>query len=116
MQISGEAVYPRCCRVDNALAPYTYSEQLGLGLPQDAVYKVVQGCRGARRRLVKALDQISAQVYERGFDGGGADVYANCNSLIRRNVCPVWVHNRCALYALYAILSGPCLRSAFGTY
>ena len=58
---------------------------------------------------MKTLDQISAQVYERAFDGSGADVNANGDGLIRRSVCPVWAHNRCALYALYAILVGhPC--------
>ena len=109
MQVSGQAVYPRCRSVDNALASNADSAQLRLGLSQDEVYKIMKGCRSARRRLVKALDQISAQVDERSLDGGAADVYANCNRLIRRNACPVWDHNRCALYALYAILVGrPC--------
>lgn len=62
---------------------------------------------------MKTLDQISAQVYERAFDGSGADVYTNGDGLIRRKMCPVvgsvWAHNRCELYALYAILVGhPC--------
>ena len=52
----------------------------------------------------KVSGQVPVQIYEAGFDGGGANVDANCDGLIRRNVGRVWGHNRCALYALYAIL------------
>jgi hypothetical protein len=111
VQVSRQAVYPGGCSIDNALASDTDSARLPLGLSQDEVYKIMKGGRSARRRSVKALDQISAQVYKRSFDGGAADVYANCNRLIRRNACLVWAHNRCALYALYAILVGRrCIR------
>jgi hypothetical protein len=53
---------------------------------------------------MKRFDQVSAQVYERSFDCGGANVDANHDGLIRKSVSLVWAHNRCALYALYAIL------------
>ena len=58
---------------------------------------------------MKALDQISAKVYERGFDGSRANVHANRDGFVRKDVGTICAHNRCALYALYAILVGhPC--------
>ena len=67
----------------------------------------MQGCRCARRRLVKALDQISAQIYERGFDGGGANVDANGDGLIRRSVCPVLSSQSLCIIRTLCHPSGP---------
>ena len=61
VQIPRQAVYPRGGSVDDALASNANSAHLGLGLLQDEVYKITQSRRRAWRRLVKALDQLSAQ-------------------------------------------------------
>src|SRR5450755_867832 len=104
VQVSRQAVYTRGRGVDNALAPYADSTNLHFGLLQSEVYKIMERPWGPWRWLVKALDQISAQVYQGSLDGSGANIYAHCNGLIKRSVCAVCAHNRCALYALYAIL------------
>jgi len=43
VQVSGQAVYPRCRSVDNALAADANSANPRLGLPQYKVYKIMQG-------------------------------------------------------------------------
>ena len=114
VQVSGQAVYPRGCRIDHTLASNADAAHRRIGLLQDRVYKVTQGGRCARRRLVKALEQLSAKGYRRSFNGGGTDVNANRNRLFGGSVWPVRAHSRCALYALYDILvSHRCLANVF---
>ena len=117
VQISGQAVYARSRSVDNALTTNANSANLRRSLLQDKVYKIMQGCGRSWRWLLKARDQIPAEVHDRSFDSSGTDVYANHEDLVRRSVCRAWAHNRCALYALYAILvshPGGELRTSVG--
>ena len=107
VQVSGQAVHTRGGGVNHTLATYADPPQGRRGAFEDGVDKIVQRGRSARRRFAKTFDEVATQVYEGSLDGGGADVNADRNRDIRRSAWPVLAHNRCALYALYAILVGP---------
>ena len=91
LQISGQTVYAGGCSVDNALASNADSANLPFGPLQHEMYKIMQGRGRTGRRLMKALDQISTKVYERGFDGSRANVHANRDGLDQKDVGPFWL-------------------------
>ncbi len=69
------------------LHPIPIPRTCAFGLPQHEVYKIVQGRWRTGERLMKALDQISAKIYERGFDGSGANVHANRDGFDQKGRC-----------------------------
>jgi hypothetical protein len=109
VQVSGQAVHARSSGVDHSFAADADSAQGGRGALQDGVNKIVQCGWSARRGFTETFDEVTAQVYYGSFDGGGANVDADRKRDLGGSAWPVLAHNRCALYALYAILVSPAI-------
>ena len=79
IQVAGQAVHARGGRIDHALAANPDSQHRNRGLLAHGVDKIPEGRSCARRVLVKARQQVSAQSHQGSLDRGGADVDADCD-------------------------------------
>ena len=57
------------------------------------MHEVMQGRGAARRRRVKALDQVSARSNDGGFDHGSADIDTDGQRVAGVGACQFFAHN-----------------------